>query len=100
MSLPVTPASGTCLSEGAQGKQRWRSIPTCHHGMSTPLDHPENGTSPPQALLHQQVDSVLLPGMEHSAPCRNHSAGGLSQETHGKPWCAFLLGGLEEPEWP
>lgn len=102
----ITPALGTWLPEGRLDKYlRW-SILTCHHSVSTPLKHPSSCTCTPQTLLHQENyfihtvarDKILY--TLHESP--NHSAGGLLQETHVKPWCAFLLGGLvgSEGHWP
>lgn len=101
MNLPVTPASGTCLSEGRQGKQLWRSILTCLHGMSIPLSYPEAVLALPKhfctsrlTLHFGQGQSILHPSGITQPSCRRPL-----QETHTKPWCAFLVGGLEGPEW-
>lgn len=57
---------------------------------------------PKHFCCRRMILSTHLPGTGHFALFRSrpttHSAGGLFQETHAKPRCTFLVGGLVGPQ--
>lgn len=123
MSLPVTPAPGTmpschpCSRDNAflsllpqghaslkedrassYGDLKLNLLPWCVNTSESArkLHLPSPNTPAPAGWLCTFARDRAFCTLQESP---SHSAGGISWETHTKPWCAFLVGGLEEPEW-